>query len=49
MKADRIRAQVTVTPLPKAFAIIVAIIDTLWGGDREKVIRQLVHWYRVTI
>lgn len=48
MKADRIRAQVTVTPLPKAFAILVSIIDSLYGGDREKVIRQLMFWYRVS-
>lgn len=49
MKADRIRAQVTVTAVPKAFALIVAILDTLYSGDREKIVRQLVSWYRVTV
>jgi len=49
MKADRIRAQVTVTATPKAFAIIVAILDSLWShGDRVKILKHLMSWYGVS-
>jgi hypothetical protein len=49
MKADRIRAQVTVTASPKAFAIIVAILDSIWShSERVRLIKQLQSWYGVS-
>jgi len=49
MKADSIRAQVTVTKSVKSFAIIVSILDSIWSDiERKKLIRQLMSWYGVT-
>lgn len=49
MKLSTLKASVTVPVVVKKFALLVAILDTLYSVDREKLIRQLVFWYKVQL
>lgn len=49
MKCSELKASITVRETPKKFAIIITMLDELYCGDRERIIRQLVRYYQVTV
>lgn len=49
MKLSTLRGEVTVPTDVKRFALVLAIIDGMYCGDREKFLRRLVHYYGVTL
>lgn len=49
MKLSILKSEVSVPKSIKMFALILAILDPMYSGDREHIIRQLVRYYQVTL
>jgi len=45
MKTSQLSAQITVAPHVKALAVIITIIDGLFGGDRERTLKTVCAHY----
>lgn len=50
LNESRIRHSITVSGTNKTLALIMSLLDAMWfAAEREKIIRALVSWYRVTL
>lgn len=49
MKADSIHAHITVTAKLKVIALIISMLDTLWGSDREHAMKTIAAHYSYTL
>ncbi len=49
MKADRIRAEINVSAKLKAIALVCAILDGLFGYDREHALKSIAAYYSYTL
>lgn len=49
MKVSTLRTEVTVPQHIKVFALVLAIIDKVYGSERETLIKQVAHYYGVTL
>lgn len=49
MKVSTLKAEVTVPLLPKTLALLIALVDNIYSGDRAKLIRMLASYYGVAL
>lgn len=49
IKTDVIRAQISVTGKLKIIALVISMLDTLYGGDREHAMKTIMAHYSYTI
>jgi hypothetical protein len=49
MKVSTLKAEITVPVIPKTLALILALLEPIYYGDRAKIIKMLVRYYEVTL
>lgn len=49
MKCSTLKAEITVPPVPKILALLLALVEPMYSGDRQRVIRMLARYYEVTL
>jgi hypothetical protein len=49
MKASVLKAQITVPQIPKILALCIALLDPIYSGDRNRIIKMLVAYYGVEV
>lgn len=49
MKSSTLKAEITVPVNIKKMALVMAILEDTYGDERERLIRNLVRYYGVTI
>lgn len=49
IKSTTVKAQITVGTTAKTIALIITLLDALWGGDREKVLRTVAAHYNLRV
>jgi hypothetical protein len=49
MKTTKLKAEITVQPSAKIIALVITMIDSLHGWDREKVLRTVAAHYNLRV
>jgi hypothetical protein len=49
VKASTIRAEITVLPHIKVFALILSMLDGMYHGNRTELIQRVARYYGVTL
>jgi hypothetical protein len=49
MKVSTLKTEVTVPQHIKVFALVLAILDKMYAGERERLLKQAASYYGVTL
>jgi len=49
MKLSTLKSEVTVPKTIKQFALLLAILEQMYAGEREKTIKHIARYYGVTL